>query len=201
MAKRGYRQEVFNVLLAQLLRERSIVSVPEDVLASPQGRRMPDVLVDFAGLRTAIEGEVADQPDAHEKALASAKGRVEQGIAHIGLGVVYPADLRRVDFAQLHDRLASAELFVAVVTEADVSGYVATNVDGLAEILRGTFDQLVKENAVAEAVAVLEAGIETFASAVCTAPGIVPRLADVLGVRELPDPKKAPADEEEEEDQ
>ncbi len=115
--------------------------------------------------------------------------------------MVYPADLRRVDFAQLHDRLASAELFVAVVTEADVSGYVATNVDGLAEILRGTFDQLVKENAVAEAVAVLEAGIETFASAVCTAPGIVPRLADVLGVRELPDPKKAPADEEEEEDQ
>ncbi len=49
------------------------------------------------------------------------------------------------------------------------------------------FDQLVQENVVAQAVAVLEAGIEQFASAVGGAPAIVPRMAEALGIRELDD--------------
>jgi len=93
MGRQGFRQEVLNVILAQLLREREIISAPEDVLASAEGRRMPDVLVDFGGLRTAIEGEVADQADAAAKALASATGRVEQGIAQIGLVLCHTTDL------------------------------------------------------------------------------------------------------------
>ncbi len=194
----GFRQEVFNVLLAQLLCERGIVSAPEDVLASTEGRRMPDVLVDFSGLRTAIEGEVADQPKASEKAIASATKRVEQGIAQVGLAVVYPAELRHKPFPDLKSSLGTSSLQVAVATEAGASGFADSSVDGLAGILRGAFDQLVQENAVSEAVAHLEAGIETFASAVSAAPGIVPRLADVLGIRELP---KAGAKDEEETDQ
>lgn len=141
--RRGYRQEVLNVLLAQLLRERGIVSAPEDVLSSAEGRRMPDVLVDFAGLRTAIEGEVDDQPNAQDKARAAAVRRVEQGIAQIGLAVVYPSHLRRVEFSAVKQSLQQAELLVAVVTEAGASGYATSNVDGLAETLRHAFDQLL----------------------------------------------------------
>lgn len=198
-AKPGYRQEVFNVLLAQLLREREIISAPEDVLTSAEGRRMPDVLVDFAGLRTAIEGEVADQPDSADKALASAARRVEQGIAQIGLAVIYQAELRQEDFATLKTRLAQLELRVAVVTEAGATGYAITTVDGLAEILRRALDQLVQENVVADAVAVLEAGIERFATAVTGTPAVVARLAEALGVRELDAQPEGPAEEEVEE--
>jgi hypothetical protein len=186
MARRqGFRQEVINVCLADLLRARGIVSAPEDVLASPEGRRMPDVMVDFAGLRTAIEGEVSDQADAHEKALSSARARVEQGIAHIGLAVVYPAELRRENYAQLRTAMNASTMDVAVVTEAGPTGFVPCSVDGLAEILRGAVDQLVQENVVQEAVAVIEAGIEQFAGAVGGAPPVVARMADALGIAGL----------------
>jgi hypothetical protein len=81
-----YRQEVLNVLLAQLLQERGIISAPESIISlgvKPK-RNMPDIIVDFNGLRTVIEGEVADQADAQSRALAAARKRVETGIAHIG---------------------------------------------------------------------------------------------------------------------
>ncbi len=48
-----YREEVFNVILAQLLHEHGVASVPEQVLRSArQGRprRMPDVLAGYLAL-------------------------------------------------------------------------------------------------------------------------------------------------------
>lgn len=35
----GYRQEVFSVLLAQLLQERAVVSAPESIIRSAPERR------------------------------------------------------------------------------------------------------------------------------------------------------------------
>jgi hypothetical protein len=95
-------------LLAQLLYKRGVISAPENIVKSNlgQGRRMPDVIVSFNGLRTAIEGEVGDHADAHQLALASARQRVEEGIAHIGAAVVYPERLRKSDSAALREMLA-----------------------------------------------------------------------------------------------
>lgn len=49
--KVGYCQEVFNVVLAQILQERGVISVPEKVikvvLSKIGQRRMPDVMVNF----------------------------------------------------------------------------------------------------------------------------------------------------------
>ncbi len=59
----AFRQEVLNVLLAQLLHERGLVAAPEQVLRRPEEAvAMPDVLVDFQGLRMAIEGELPREP-------------------------------------------------------------------------------------------------------------------------------------------
>lgn len=195
--KQGYRQEVFNVLLAQLLQERGVVSAPEDVLVTKSGgsRKMPDVLVDFSGLRTAIEGEVSDQPNAEARALDSARKRVEDGIAHIGIGVVYPSSLRQVAFADLKGQLSACALRIAVVTEAGETGFTEGSVDDLADILRRTFDQLVKEDVVAQAVAALEGGIEIFAGVVSSSSATVLRVADALGIRELPTKEKSAEEE------
>ena len=53
-----HREEVLNVVLALLLHRRGIVAAPELILRLhlEQGRAMPDVLVHYQGLRTAIEG-------------------------------------------------------------------------------------------------------------------------------------------------
>ncbi len=82
------------MLLAQVLQARGVVSAPEQILrVKGQGRRMPDVIVNFNGLRAAIEGEIGYRPNAGRLALQSARQRVEHGIAHIGVAVVYPASL------------------------------------------------------------------------------------------------------------
>lgn len=52
------KQEVINVVLAQLLTERGLMASPEAIL---RGATV-DVLVSFRGLQLAIEGEVDDQP-------------------------------------------------------------------------------------------------------------------------------------------
>lgn len=198
--KVGYRQEVFNVVLALILQERGVISVPEkvitEVLAKPGKRRMPDILVNFMGLRTVIEGEVGDQPDARKKALESARKRVEEGIAHIGVAVIYPDSLRQLELSQLKSVMAECQYEIAVVAESEFGerGFNSGNVNYLAEVLRKTFDQLVKEDVVAQAVALLDSGIEKVAAAVRHCPGFVPNAARALGIRTLP-PKKKSKDE------
>lgn len=183
-----YRQEVFNVLLAQLLQERGAISAPESIIHSGPGRsrKIPDVIVTFRGLRTAIEGEVDDQHGADEKALASARKRVELGIAHIGVAIVYPAELRQADFSELKAKLATAKLGIAIVTESGSTGFVSGNSDYLESALRNAFEHLVREDIVTQAVEALDKGIEDFASRIVHKRGVVGRSAKVLGIRELP---------------
>lgn len=183
-----YRQEVFNVLLAQLLQDRGVISAPESIvkIGAEKTRRMPDVIVNFHGLRTAIEGEVSGQPDAQNKALESAQKRVEEGIAHIGIAVVYPKKLRRVAFHSLKPELAGSDLQIAILTESGKTGFVTGDVNYLESALRHTFEQLVQEDVVAAAVAELGVGIGQFSNAIVGNEGAVGRMADILGVRALP---------------
>ena len=90
------RQEAVNVVLAQLLAQRGLAAAPEQILsASDHSIKMPDVLVDFQGLRMAIEAEFEGETkgskrEARNKAFAKAETRVADGIAHIGVAIVYP---------------------------------------------------------------------------------------------------------------
>ena len=191
----GYRQEVFNVLLAQLLQERGVISAPEGVIKATlsRARSMPDVIVHFYGLRTAIEGEVSDQPNAEGNAVRSARKRVLDGIAHIGIAVIYPESLRKLGFAALKSKIVDAKLQIAVITEAGETGFTEGNVDYLEQALKAAYDQLVKEDVVAQAVALLNEGIEAFIGAVMHKPGIVGRMAKSLGIRDVPESHVSPS--------
>jgi hypothetical protein len=181
----GYREEVLNVLLAQLLDEQGIVSAPEQSLKRvSKTRRVPDVLVLFRGLRTAIEGKVDDHPTATEDVLKDAKGRVEQGIAHIGIAVLYPPELRQVQFPSLKHELSRAKLRIAIYSEAGEQGWSNGDANYLGAMLRRTFDQLVEEDVVTQAVAALDAGVEVFAQAISTSPAAIERSAELLGIGE-----------------
>jgi hypothetical protein len=77
------RQEVVNVVLAQLLAEHGLVAAPEQIIKSPStATRMPDVILDFHGLRLAVEAEFIDAPNAASAAFTKAQSRVEQELAH-----------------------------------------------------------------------------------------------------------------------
>jgi hypothetical protein len=185
MVTTGYREEVLNVLLAQLLNEQGIVSAPEQSLKRvSKTRRVPDVLVLFRGLRTAIEGKVDDHPTAAEDVLKDTHGRVEQGIVHIGIAVLYPSALRQIQFPSLKNELGKAKLRIAIYSEAGQQGWSDGDVNYLGAMLRRTFDQLVEEDVVTQAVAALDAGVEVFAQAINASPAAIERSAELLGIGE-----------------
>ena len=185
MKNTGFREEVLNVLLAQLLDEQGIISAPEQSLKQvSQSRRIPDVLVSFRGLRTAIEGKVDDNPMAKEEVLKNARERVEQGIAHIGISVLYPSSLRKVSFTTVKTELNKTRLQIAIYSEAGEQGWTEGDATYLGTMLRRTFDQLVEEDVVTQAVAALNAGVEVFAQALNSSPAAIERSADLLGIGE-----------------
>ena len=187
MSNTGYREEVLNVLLAQLLDEQGIVSAPEQSLKrASKTRRVPDVLVLFRGLRTAIEGKVDDHPTAVEDVLNDARGRVEQGIAHIGIAVLYPSALRQIQFPSVKNELGKAKLRIAIYSETGQQGWSDGDVNYLGAMLRRTFDQLVEEDVVTQAVAALDSGVEVFAQAINASPAAIERSAELLGIGEPP---------------
>ena len=180
----GRRQEVYNVLLAELLQERGVISAPESIinLGGKFQRRMPDVIVDYNGLRTAIEGEKENQPQCFDKALRSARHRVEEGIAHIGVAVIYPSKLDKIEFATLKSELGQCELKISIVNEFDETDFTKGDIGYLENLLRNTFDQIVKEDVVASAVAEIDAGIEKFKSILLNKIGDIGRLSESLGI-------------------
>ncbi len=91
MSTTGYREEVLNVLRAQLLDEQGIVSAPEQSLKrAAQTRRVPDVLVLFRGLRTAIEGKVEDHSTASDDVHYFRGLYCPTFAGHIHFGHLYP---------------------------------------------------------------------------------------------------------------
>lgn len=206
------RQEVLNVLLAQLLQERGLEVVPEQIVKDPCGfRRMPDVIVDFQGLRLAIEGEFASRTS-HEKASRSANQRVEDGIAHIGMALVYPSALREIGrgINELKKTLASARLEFAIITENEATPqeslfpvvvrapaqFAKGDLDDLAEGLRKSYERLIEDRVLERAVKFLGQGIEVFAGSLNPQPASTDRFASALGIRELPRSKPKDAENE-----
>lgn len=162
-----FREEVLNVVLAQLLNERGVVSSPEQIVNWRQvGRRLPDVLVLFQGLRTVIEGKVAGTGVARQQVLLDATKRVEEGIAHVAIAVLYAPELRRAtSLPSLSEQMKHSPFEINICTESGVSGWAEADLNGLADMLRRTFEALVREDVVARAVAAIEAGVGRFSEA------------------------------------
>jgi hypothetical protein len=195
----GFREEVFNVILAQILEEHGVISAPERIIKARPGmtRRMPDVLVYFRGLRLIIEGKIEDAPNAEESALSSARQRVEEGLAHIGVAVVYPVLLRKLERAsQLKRGLEESEIRVAIFNESGETGFSSANIKQLTNMLYQTFDQLVQEDVVSRATAILDEAVEKVAPVLAAIPDFPNEAAKILGIRALPTRKKRVKEEE-----
>ena len=201
MVSGRYREEVFNVILALLLHERGVVTAPEQSFkeALTNQRHVPDVLVDFMGLRTVIEGKVDDQPNAREKALEQAQERVKQGIAHICLAVIYPATLRQIPFSDLIDALGKATFEVAVSSEAGERGWAEGGIDYVGDVLQLTLQQLQQEDVVTRVTEILKAGGCSFSRSVYSSPVVLQKAAEILGIGLTPKRKKKRVEDDEEE--
>jgi len=84
MPKVNFREEVLNVVLAELLEQRGMISVPETIRKSiaRKTRDLPDILVgDLLGVRIVIEGRFDNGKPSRDSLLRDSKERVENGIS------------------------------------------------------------------------------------------------------------------------
>jgi len=202
--------------MAQLLQERGVVAAPEQILKDPLGRRrMPDLLlVDYQGLRLVIEGEFASN-SAKQKASKSALKRVEDGIAHIGMALIYPASLRDLapDIARLKEALAETTMEFAVITESealqsqltlpdlpgkrnDLVSFERGDLNALINALRRSYEQLLKDQVLERAVEALKNGIGVFISSLNIQPATTARFASALEFGEPPTTKPETSEED-----
>ena len=182
-----------------------MIVAPERILKNPfAARRMPDVLVDYEGLRLVIEGEVASR-GAKGKAGRSALRRVEEGIAHIGMALIYPAQVRNLgrNVVELKKTLSETILEFAVITESEVTQaqlafpdhpkkqtdfvrFTRGDLNSLVAELRRAYEQLLKDDVLERAAQALDNAIGTFLSSFPIQPALTARFAEILEIRELP---------------
>ena len=179
MAER-HREEVLNVALATCLGRRGVQADPETILN--RGRSKPDVIASFRGLRCAIEGKIADTPQADAVVLSDAQKRIEQGIAHIAIAAVYPSVLRTVEFTDLGDAISSASLRFSVLTEAGGSAWHDGGLNDILAELRRAHEILVRDDVLQQAVDTLNIGLAEVAGALINNRVACDRLILVLGI-------------------
>lgn len=175
------REEVLNVTLASCIAARGFAAVPETITRSHQ---MPDVIAAFRGLRCAIEGKLADASNARDSVATNAKQRVEQGIAHLSIAVVYPRTLRTTAFADLPDALNRATFDFCVFTEVGGGEWRSGGIDAILDELRRAHESIVRDDVVKRAVEQLSLGMATVSDALFSSSAVCDRLIDVLGIGE-----------------
>lgn len=182
------REEVINVLLADILTEMDLLSVPEAIRHTLQSRNrsLPDVTVaDLHGVRVTLEGKVGTSAATLAALTRAAQRRVEQGLSPICLAVAYPDPLRRASsLRQLRSALTNAELRVRVFVESGALDWETTRVAGLGDILRRSYELLVSEDVVASAVDELDQAIEAASELLVLQPAVPERLRQRLGITE-----------------
>jgi hypothetical protein len=175
-----HREEVLNTTLAACIQSRGINADPETILK--RGRARPDVIANFQGLRCAIEGKVADTPQADSLVLSDARKRVEQGIAHVAIAVIYPDELRTVSFATLSKKMSEAVLTFCVLTEAGEAPWHTGGLDDILAELRRAHEILVRDDVLQQSVDTLNIGLAEVASALMNNTSACDRLIRVLGI-------------------
>lgn len=179
-----FREEVLNVVLAELLETRGLVSVPEGIRSTRHGTRLPDVTIaDLFGVPFVIEGRIFTAEPVRETLLADTRQRVEEGLTRLALAVLYPPRLRTAaDLPQLRAAMDSARLVVRVVSEESDGEWIESDVDGIVAILRRGYELVVTDDVVSAAVADLDAAIDVAARHIAAAPAATERLRVLLGI-------------------
>jgi len=173
------REEVLNVQLAMVLAEQGEVALPEQLLPDA----LPDVLVIFNGLRLSLEGKVADQPQANRLVWQKARERVEKGISHLSLALLYPPELRRVPLLELSNALKSAQLRFSVCAPfTKQPDWQKGDLQVLTATLHRVYQRLVSEDEVAKAVQILREGVNELSRGFSLAGVNAMRVAQPLGI-------------------
>lgn len=175
----GWREEVLNVQLAMTLAAQGLVALPEQHLPDA----LPDVLVVFNGLRLVLEGKVEDQPQAAHSVWQKARERVDKGIAHLALALLYPRQLRHISLPKLPDALKKSRLRFSVCSPfVEQPEWQEGDWDHLISVLQRAYQHLASEDELTKAVDILQDGVKDLSQEFLLAGASAERLAQTLGI-------------------
>ncbi|MEK6324318.1 MAG: hypothetical protein AABN33_21985 [Acidobacteriota bacterium] len=195
MARR--REEVLNVLLAQVICNTGMMADPENILNIDGARQMPDVLLSFRGLRCVLDGKYANAQNSKAQVREQVDERLASGLAHIGIGLLYPSHLRSFgDFTKLQAALRTAELTFFVATESEKGDWQKGTVDSFLEQLRHSYASLAQDDVVTRSVELLQAGMNGVIRELLGNDAACERLSSLLGVYEEDKPEQDDNEEE-----
>lgn len=171
----GFREEVINVKLAELLEERDVVSLPEQVISGlVENNRMPDIMTaTLLGVRIVIEGRIGQSPGVRRSLLEDCEERIAEGIAPMAVAVAYPKDINNASsLTGVEKNLEDAELQINVITEGVTGNWSKGDLDDLGDYLRGGYSDLVEENVVEDAVETIDESIDNFVHQLSSTEGL-----------------------------
>lgn len=175
-----HREEVLNTVLAQLIVARGMNADPETI--KRQGKHRPDVYITFRGLRLGIEGKIDDVQGARGLVIDDAVGRIDAGLTHMSIAVVYGRKLRTVPFQQLAEELGKARLQYCVCSEAGIGDWREGTIDLILTDLRRAHDAVATDDVVRKAADSLSVYLREVAGVFEENPAICDRLVDLLGI-------------------
>ena len=188
MPKVDFREEVVNVVLAELLEQRGMLSVPETIRKSiaRKTRDLPDIIVaDLLGIRMVIEGRFNNSRASRDSLLKDARERVELGISPVCLAVLYPPELRSAEsLPKLRKNLEKATVGIRIISENSDGDWSDGTVDDIVEALRRSYELLVSEDVVVASVAEIASAIENASDLFARSPALKDRFREGLGIPE-----------------
>jgi hypothetical protein len=175
-----HREESINTQLAILLTRHGVDAEPETIHRS--GQQRPDVMFVLGGLRVIIEGKFSDTPDAENVVRGDALKRIQSGICHISVALVYPEALRTVAMGNLDTTLSTSKLRSMIISETGQTEWLETTPDEILASLRRVHEALTKDDIVAESAKRLSERIEGISELWIDQPATCDRLSELLGM-------------------
>lgn len=150
----NFREEVYNVCLAELLCDRGIDALPESIVRL---KKMPDVRIFIKGVRIIIEGKFYNRLHLEEQV----NERVQMGLCDICIGIIYDIELKNANsIKEIKDRLLHGK-FDIILCYQDENGIikktlVSSDLSLLIEIINNTVTLIVGNNTLLKMVHVVE---------------------------------------------
>lgn len=184
---RGAREEVYNVRLADLLKEHGIISDPERIKRIGRETRLPDVVVtDILGIQTYLEGRVLEG-NAIKKTLENdAKKRIREALCSVCVAVLYPKEIRECGTdEELKKFMRNSEKYLVKIFTQDsksIPDWSSTDLKGLAAILRKTGESIISDEVLDEAQEKLEQALDKCEEAFIINAAVQDKLLEIIGV-------------------
>lgn len=175
-----HREETINTQLAILLTRHGVAAESETIHQS--GKQRPDVMFSLNGLRVVIEGKFSDTSDAANVVLAETQKRVQSGICHIGVALVYPKSLRTTATGELEKILATTRLQFLILSDSGQTAWAEATPSEILAALRRVHESLIKDDIVAESAQRLSERIEGIAALWHGQPAVCDKLSRLLGM-------------------